>query len=73
MSLSEAVRCGHGRIVKLLIERNDIDVNPKDKYGETPLQYAAKGGHEEMVKLLMGYKNVDVNSKDNLRCRLLSD
>ena len=39
------------------------DVNTKDKYGWTPLRYAANG-HKEIVRLLIA-KGADVNAKNN--------
>src|SRR5437764_10224411 len=50
-------------VVKLLVERDDIDVN-LNHVGLTPLSWAAKGGHEVVVKLLIGRDDVDVNSKN---------
>ena len=39
-----------------------VDVNVKDKYGDTPLHEAARYGHEEIVELLIA-KGADVNAK----------
>jgi ankyrin repeat protein len=39
------------------------DVNAKDKYGGTPLHYAAFHGHKETVELLIA-EGADVNAKD---------
>ena len=49
--------------MKLLLDKN-ADVESKDdKYGQTPLSWAAEKGHEVVVKLLLD-KNADVESKD---------
>ena len=43
---------GNEAVVKLLVERDDVAANSKDKDGRTPLWWAAAGGHEAVVKLL---------------------
>jgi hypothetical protein len=43
---------------------SSINVNSKDKYGRTPLSWAAEQGHEAVAKLLVGTGKVDVDSKD---------
>jgi Ankyrin repeats (3 copies) len=40
--------------VKLLLETGKVDVDLKDKYGWTPLSWAAREGHNAVVKLLKG-------------------
>jgi ankyrin repeat protein len=47
-----AMNTGHEALVKLLIVRNDVDVNIKVS-GQTPLSWAAVNGHEAVVKLLL--------------------
>ena len=44
----EAAKHNHKEVALLLIE-NGADVNSKDKYGWTPLHYAAREGHTEIV------------------------
>jgi hypothetical protein len=39
-------------------------VNAKNKWGGTPLHWAARGGHKEIVELLIA-KGVNVNAKDD--------
>ena len=58
-----AARNGHEAIVKLLVERNDVEADLKDNWGRTPLLRAAKEGHEVVVELLL-MKRVDTDSKD---------
>jgi ankyrin repeat protein len=43
---------GHEAVVKLLVERDDVEADSKDQYGLTPLLWAAESGHEAVVKLL---------------------
>jgi ankyrin repeat protein len=50
--------------VRLLLERESVDANFKDKYGRTPLSWTAENGHEAAVKLLLEHEGVGVNSKD---------
>jgi ankyrin repeat protein len=39
-------------VVKLLLDKG-ADLQSKDKYGRTPLSWAAEKGHEAVVKLLL--------------------
>jgi ankyrin repeat protein len=61
--LSLAAENGHEAIVKLLLERPDIEVNSKDG-DRTPLSLAAENRHEAIVKLLLERPDIEVNSKD---------
>ena len=38
-------------MVKLLVERDDVKADSKDRYGRTPLSWAVEGEHEAVVKL----------------------
>ena len=51
------------KLVSLLRDRTDVEVNLKDDYGLTPLVLAAHGCHETVVKLLLDRVDVEVNSK----------
>ncbi|KAF8421774.1 hypothetical protein EV426DRAFT_188073 [Tirmania nivea] len=64
--LSWAAENGHEDVMWLLLERNDVDVNAKDKeYGRSTLSWAAQNGHEAVVRLLLERNDVDVNAKDD--------
>jgi len=39
-------------------------VNEKDKYGLTPLHYAAMRGNEEAAVELLACENIDIEAKD---------
>jgi len=65
-SLLWAARKGHEAVVKLLLARDDLDVN-SGHYGRTALSFAAERGHEAVVKLLLAQDEIDVKSKDSLR------
>jgi ankyrin repeat protein len=43
---------GHEAVVRLLVERDDVEADSKDGSGRTPLSRAAGQGHEVVVKLL---------------------
>ena len=55
---------GHSEVVKLLLDKKDIQVNQGDRCGATPLIHAAKKGHLEVVKLLLERDNIHVNQGD---------
>lgn len=51
-------------ILHAILRSNDVDINVKDTYSQTPLYWAASEGHEEVTKILVNRKDVDVNSKN---------
>jgi len=55
-------------IVRLLVDRNDVDVNATGTDGQSPLSQAAKKGYEAIVRLLLERDNVDVNTKARNDC-----
>ena len=63
--LSWASQRGHGAVVRLLLTRDDVDVNSKDNDSRTPLSWAAEKGHKAVVRLLLARGDVDVDSKGN--------
>jgi ankyrin repeat protein len=63
--LSWAAENGHEAVVRLLVDRADVDADSKDNYGITPLSRAAENGHEAAVRLLVDRADVDADSKDN--------
>jgi ankyrin repeat protein len=48
-----------------LLRNGPMDTSVTDKYGQTPLSWAARNGHEAVVKLLLDTGKVDADSKDN--------
>jgi ankyrin repeat protein len=50
--------------VKLLLTKDSVDPDSKDRYGWTLLWLAAKNGYEVVVKLLLAKDSVDPDSKD---------
>jgi ankyrin repeat protein len=51
-------------MVKLLLSNDDVDPDCKDKYGRTPLWYAAANMRATVVKLLLTTGDVDPNAED---------
>ncbi|MHC4154047.1 MAG: ankyrin repeat domain-containing protein [Planctomycetota bacterium] len=63
-SLFEAVKKGDVEHVRKLITPR-VDVNAKDRKGQTPLHFAARHGHEQIARLLIaGGADVNVNMSD---------
>jgi hypothetical protein len=62
--LSYAAWSGHEAVVRLLVEREDVEADSKDEFSRTPLSYAAGRGHEAVVRLLVEREDVEADSKD---------
>jgi ankyrin repeat protein len=50
-------------VVKLLLDKDGVGPDSKDRNGGTPLWHAAENGHEAVVKLLLDKDGVDPDSK----------
>jgi ankyrin repeat protein len=59
-------------VLRLLLARGDVEVNAKDKRGQTPLSLAASGDHDAVVRLLLARGDVDVSTMDEDGTTLLS-
>ncbi|KAL7268016.1 hypothetical protein RUND412_009377 [Rhizina undulata] len=59
-----AAHFGNEEMVQLLLEKEGIDINPKNRCGSTPLFAAARRGHESVVRLLLKKEGIDINPKD---------
>mmetsp|Transcript_8551 Transcript_8551/g.13548 ORF Transcript_8551/g.13548 Transcript_8551/m.13548 type:complete len:116 (-) Transcript_8551:322-669(-) len=57
--------CSHGSLemVQILISK-DIDVNAKNRYGQTPFLCACEAGNVEIARLLMERDDVEVKAED---------
>jgi Ankyrin repeats (3 copies)/Ankyrin repeats (many copies) len=55
---------GHEAVVRLLVDRDDVEADSKDRYDQTPLSWAAANGHEAVVRLLVDRDDVEAESKD---------
>ena len=51
--LSYTAKEGHEPVVKILVTRDDIEVNTKDDHGRSPLFYAAEHVNQAVVKILV--------------------
>ena len=51
--------------MKYLLSRPGIDVNAKNKFGQTALILAAWKGHDRVVKALLDHGEVDLTIRDN--------
>ena len=62
---------GHEAAVRVLLHRQDVDVNIVDNdekvgwYPKTALTYAAYNGHARTVELLLERKDIDLNMRDS--------
>jgi ankyrin repeat protein len=46
--------------VKILLEKDNIEINHKDWKGDTVLMLASNLGHAEIVKMLLDKDNIDM-------------
>ena len=44
---------GDAEVVRILLERDDVDVNLADTYGRSPLWHAMESGDEVITKILV--------------------
>ena len=60
-----AAKKGHEEVVKILLEREDINLDQADtKYGRKPLSWAAENGHEGVIKMLLERQDVNPGQAD---------
>ena len=52
-ALSLAVVSGDVEVVRILLERDDVNVNLADRYGRSPLWHAMESGSEMITKMLV--------------------
>ena len=58
-----AARYGHEEVVRLLLQKKDIQPDKQDaEYGRTALSWAAGNGHEGVVRLVLGPRFVNPGS-----------
>lgn len=68
--LSCAAEKGHDKVVKALLERQDVGVNLTDIHGRTPLHRATEKGHDALVRMLPECKRVDSSLTGGLPSRI---
>jgi hypothetical protein len=62
-----AARIGYLELVKILVAKEGIDVDSKERDSRTPLSWAAGSGHSDVVELLLENEDIDIDSKDKDR------
>lgn len=55
----------HSEILRKLEREIDVDVNEKDRFGRTALQWASEQGHVHTVEILLDM-GADINERDNM-------
>jgi len=64
-ALTWAASKGYEDIVKMLLERDDVNLDHAEtEYGRTPLSWAAENGHEGIVKMLLEREDVNPEHPD---------
>ncbi|XP_071177570.1 putative ankyrin repeat protein RBE_0317 [Mytilus edulis] len=66
-----AVSGGNLDLVKLFLQRADIDPSKENKFGNTPLHAAAEGGFINIVKLLLERADIDPKNENKPNKTLL--
>jgi len=53
--------CEHGfiDIMRMLLEKDSLDVKEGDDTGESPLIVATRNNHDEIVQMLLRYQGVE--------------
>ena len=59
-------------MVKILVTRDNVEVNTKDDHGRSPLSYAAEHVNQAVVKILVAQDDVEVDTRYEAGCTLLS-
>lgn len=68
----DAIKRGNLEIVLDLLARG-IDVDARDRYGQTALMLAAHAGHREVVEILVAHRaNVHITAKFGLSALMLA-
>lgn len=62
--LGIAIKLGYAQVVKLLIQREDVDVNLPNIFGSSPLDLAVRQRNSEILGLLLTREDIDVNARD---------
>ena len=55
---------GHTKIVEILINQENIDINAINNIKNTPLLIAVKEQKINIIKILINQENIDVNCQD---------
>lgn len=63
-----AAKAGYYKVVRVLLNHRQLDVNARDQWGSTALHDAAHGGHSVVVNLLLTKADIDINAEDENGC-----
>ena len=63
--LQVAAGKGYTNIARLLLEKQDININQANKFGFTPLYMAANYGNKPSVELLVEHKDIHLTKGCN--------
>lgn len=55
----------HTKVVRLLLQQHEIDINIKTDRGSTALILAAATGNYALVRLLLEHNTIDINAVDD--------
>ena len=61
--LTNAAQRGQLGVVKLLVDREDVDADSRDTFGQSPLSVAATAGQDAVVRLLVERDDVEVTER----------
>lgn len=61
-----AAKFGHKDVVRLILAKEDVDIDTKNEWGRTPFSWAAHNGHNEIIEMLLATGKVELNSRDGL-------
>ena len=64
--LSYAAKNGHEIILRLLLDREGLEVNSQDEFGWTPLSLAIQHKHRAAAQLLLEHDNIYADLKDEM-------
>lgn len=66
-----ATKNGYYKVIQVLLNSQQLDVNAQDQCSSTALHNAAHGGHMVVVNLLLSKADININIKDKNSCTLL--
>ena len=52
-AIFECAKEGYFFCVQALVEEFGVDINIRDRFGNTPIEYAVEGGHTDTVRMLL--------------------
>lgn len=56
---------GYTKVIAMLLQHPDIDINKKSRASTSALMEASFAGHEEIVKMLLERSEIEVNTQDS--------